>query len=299
MSYQPSPSFDPAAALPSMAAPQAPARRRSWLGPLLIVAGLLGAVATYLAQQVNHRNRVENLERAVSGYTTTLTFEKAGTFTIYYEYAGSFRTTFDGQEEQISIESGETPPDFTATLTDAEAAAVSLDTTVPATSYDANGFKGRAYAEVVIDQPGDYTLQVVPDNPSDEFALAIGIGRVTKPSIALPLVVALVGVVPGLLVLLLGRRRDSPQVASSTAIGGPPTYHPGQVPAPPAGYAAAPPPPMAPPMGSPPPVPGQPPLSGRPTPPAPTPAPTEPARTPPVPTGPAPLPPPTWGPPSA
>lgn len=68
-------------------APAVAPRRRSrlaWLGPVLIVGGLVGAAATFVAQRLNYQRRVEGLERAVSGYTTTLTFERAGAFTFYY-----------------------------------------------------------------------------------------------------------------------------------------------------------------------------------------------------------------------
>ena len=209
MSYQPNPPYDPGMMMPVAQSPTAPSRRRSWLGPLLIVAGLLGAAATYLAQQVNYRKRIDNLERAVSGYTTTLTFEKSGTFSLYYEYAGTFNASFDGQEESISIKSSESPPAFSASLKDEEGGSVELDRKVPTLAYDVSGFKGRSFAQAVIDRPGDYTLEVVPATATDEFALAIGIGEAQKPSIALPLVVALVGIVPGVLLLLLGGRKKS------------------------------------------------------------------------------------------
>ncbi len=274
MSYQPSPPYEPTVLAP--VAPVVPARRRSWLGPLLIVGGLLGGIATYAAQQVNYRKRVENLERAVSGYTTTLTFEKEGTFTLYYEYAGSFNASFDGQSEPITITSPIDPPAFTATLTDSEGGAVELDTDVPTLSYDAAGFKGRAYAQTTINQAGDYTLQVIPASPADEFALAIGIGRASKPTILLPLVIGLVGVIPGVLLLLFGgRRKPAPQPPSAvTTYGAPMGYQPASTHYPPT-PASGPPPPL--PGAGPPPLPGT----------APTPPPA-----------PMPLPPPVWGPPN-
>ncbi len=278
MSYQPNPPYDPGMPLHAAPPPAASSRRRSWLGPLLIVAGLLGGTATYLAQQVNYRKRIDNLERAVSGYTTTLTFEKPGTFSLYYEHAGTFDASFDGQEEQITIESSEDLPDFSAALKDDEGGAIELDRDVPALAYDVSGFKGREFAQATIDQPGDYTLEVVPASATDEFALAIGIGEARKPSIALPLVVALLGVVPGLLILLLGGRKKP----AAPLIPTPAAYAPqSMAPQPaPAGYAPVPGPPSAPPMT---PIPGQPPIPG------------PPASSPP--SQPAPLPPPVWGPP--
>lgn len=285
MSYQPNPPFDPGMIMPVAQPFAAPSKRRSWLGPLLIVAGLLGGAATYLAQQVNYRKRIDNLERAVSGYTTTLTFEKSGTFSLYYEYAGTFNASFDGQEEPISIESSESPPDFSASLKDEEGGSIELDREVPELAYEVSGFKGRSFAQAVIDKPGDYTLEVVPATVTDEFALAIGIGEAKKPSIALPLVIALIGAVPGGLLLVLGGRKKSVGAVAPTQVLTPGSYTPAMTPQSAAvGYAPSPVPgpPSAPPMS---PIPGQP---SNPMPPT---------IPPPPPSQPAPLPPPVWGPP--
>lgn len=293
MSYQPNPPYDPGMMTPVAQPSAAPSRRRSWLGPLLIVAGLLGATATYLAQQVNYRKRIDNLERAVSGYTTTLTFEKPGTFSLYYEYAGTFNASFDGQEEKITIESSENLPDFSASLKDEEGGSVELNREVPALAYDVSGFKGRSFAQAVIDRPGDYTLEVVPATATDEFDLAIGIGEARKPSIALPLVVALVGVVPGLLLVLLGGRKKAPGAQMPSQVLTPGMYAPSPASPqqPPGGYGPSPlpGPPAAPPMS---PIPGQPSTPGQSSTPGP---PSTPGQST-IPT-PTPLPPPVWGPP--
>ena len=283
MSYQPQGPYEPHQGPPSPGVAPVPRRRRSWLGPLLIVAGLVGAAATFGAQQLNHRKRVDNLERAVSGYKTNLTFQRAGTFHFYYEYAGTFTASVDNKSEEITIDGIEQRPEFTATLTDPEGGTVDFAADSDGGSYDVNGHKGRAYRQAEIASAGDYVLEIAPGADAAEFALAIGIGAVKQPTLVLPLVIGLLGVGSGLLISLLsGRRRSRPAVppAAPTGSNGSDPYS----------VQAVPPVTQWPTGGVPTAPYGMPPVASPPPPPPPAAGPTAPG---------SPLPPPTWGPPGS
>ncbi|MEZ5216522.1 MAG: hypothetical protein R2715_08005 [Ilumatobacteraceae bacterium] len=74
--------------------------------------------------------------------------------------------------------------------------------------YDAGGFQGTAYRQVVIRDTGRYSLQV--DGPSrDDFAIAVGFGTISAPSPLIPALVALLGTVVGIVLIATGGRRTS------------------------------------------------------------------------------------------
>jgi hypothetical protein len=247
MSYQPNTAVLP---VTPAASAKVPGKGGIWLGVLLIVAGIGGAIATLIAQQAAYEGTVENLERALPGYRTELVFEETGTFTLYYEYAGEFTTRLDGSEQDITLAAPDTPPEFDVRLLDQNGEEVRLREDVPDVSYDASGFKGTAYRQVSIDDVGRFTLEIVPDAGSSAFALAVGKGTVSEPSAVLPAVIGLVGLGLGLLVILISasRRKRAMQMAARSAVlvpppgyavpTAPPTF---AVPAPPPSVWSAPP----------------------------------------------------------
>jgi hypothetical protein len=247
MSYQPNTAVLP---VTPAASAKVPGKGGIWLGVLLIVAGIGGAIATLIAQQAAYEGTVENLERALPGYRTELVFEETGTFTLYYEYAGEFTTRLDGSEQDITLAAPDTPPEFDVRLLDQNGEEVRLREDVPDVSYDASGFKGIAYRQVSIDDVGRFTLEIVPDAGSSAFALAVGKGTVSEPSAVLPAVIGLVGLGLGLLVILISasRRKRAMQMAARSAVlvpppgyavpTAPPTF---AVPAPPPSVWSAPP----------------------------------------------------------
>jgi hypothetical protein len=224
MSYQPNTAVQPV----TPAAPvKVPGKGGIWLGVLLIVVGIGGAIATFIAQQAAYEGTVENLERALPGFRTELVFEETGTFTLYYEHAGEFTTRLDGSEQEITLAGPETPPEFDVRLLDQNGDEVRLRQDVPDVSYDASGFKGIAYRQVSIDDVGRFTLEIVPDADSSAFALAVGKGTVSKPSAVLPAVIGLIGLGLGLLVILIAasrRKRSMQSAATSAAPALPPGY---------------------------------------------------------------------------
>jgi hypothetical protein len=272
------------------APPPTPAPKRSALGLAigipLIVLGLLGGGAFWLLQSSRHERHVKNLQRALSGYNTDFTFEKAGTFTFYYEHAGAFRAQVDGGNKNVTIKAPASAPNVSLRLVDSKSAQVRLSRVVDGPTYDVGGFKGAALRQATIKRAGTYTLEVQPDDPAaPQFDIAVGIGTVdrTEAKLLWPLVIGLGGLVLGLLsILLLGRRRPTEVALDTTAttaqwnpgaawdpaagpLSGPPVAPPGygappafgpppQVPVAPAAPVVAPPadpPPVSPPWAPP------------------------------------------------
>ena len=202
-----------------------PGRGGIWLGILLIVLGLAGALALFLVQQASYSGTVDNLVRALPGYRTELIFEKTGTFTFYYEYAGTFTTTLDGVEQTVTLDAPPTPPELDPRLFDQNGDEVRLRDGADGVTYDVSGHKGVAIGQVDIETAGPYTLEVVSD--SEGFALAAGKGTVSKPSAVLPAIIALIGVILGLVVIIVSSsrrakaRREADQLAIVPAAVGP------------------------------------------------------------------------------
>ena len=224
MSYQPITGVPPA----QPAAPaKVPGRGWIWLGVLLMVLGLAGAVTTFLVQKTSYSGSVENLVRALPGYRTELLFEKTGTFTFYYEYAGTFETTLDGEQQTVTLDAPSTPPAIDARLFDQNGDEVRLVSGVDDVSYDVSGFKGVAINQADIEREGSYTLEIVSDSDA-AFAVAAGKGTIEKPSAVLPAVIAAVGLLLGLLVIVVSasRRARARHEAAQAAAAIPPATAP-------------------------------------------------------------------------
>ncbi len=237
MSYQPGP------LVPPPAEPQRRGRARWVIGPLLVIAGLVGAAVLYVAQQSSYETAITNLQRAASGVSTEFVFEKTGVFTLYYEYQGEFSAEIDGDEQDIELDARTTPRQISLRLLDADEQRVRLERDVPDVSYDVGGFAGSAYRQVEIDDTGSYTLEVSSETGRDEFAIAVGFGTVKESTLLYPALIAVAGVILGLLaMLLLGRRKRPVAIPSGPPGSGPPL----------AGWPAAPVGPPPAPVGPPP-----------------------------------------------
>jgi len=231
MSYQPNAAMPQpfGAPIPPGVPPAAerPKRGKSGLviGLVLIVAGLAGAAATFLAQKSAYEGSVKNLQRAGSGLSTEFVFEKTGTFTLYYEYKGSFSTSVGGDDQTFESDARDVPRQLKVRLVDSDGKRVRLAASAPDVSYDVGGFAGVAYKQVEITDTGSYTLEV--QEKADPFAIAVGAGAVKQPTVVLPIIVAAAGVVLGLLSLLfLGRRKAAAPVAPAGVGGWPPAGPP-------------------------------------------------------------------------
>ncbi len=233
-------------------------------GLIVFVVGLVGGVAIVGKAMSNYEEAVKALARAPVGCTTTLVFDKPDTFIFYIETKGQLGD-LGGDCEANGGEyehTGDKLPKVSLTLEDPNGDAVDLERGVTA-SYDVAGFVGTAVRTAQIEQAGTYHLNV----ESDESDFAMSIGKDPKKDsetlTAIGGVVALVGVLVGLLLFLLGLRRRRPEPAAAD-LRNPVGPLPGWPPGPYAGTPSGPPGlPMTPGFAPQPPaaaVPGQPPI---------------------------------------
>jgi hypothetical protein len=246
--------------------PAAKGPRRKGLiifGLVVLVAGFLGGGALVAKSTSNYEDSVKSLARAPVGCTTTLVFDKLGTFTVYVETKGKVSDlSGDCEGNGASYEhSGDRLPRVTLSLVDANGDEVDLKRGASGT-YDAAGFKGSAIRTVTIEDAGTYRLDV--ESADTDFAVALGKDP-KKDSDLLKTVggaVALGGLVVGLLLFLVGLRRRPALPASAAPMWTPSPYgsstssperHPGYRVEPPPIVAPPGPPPMrlpdAPPSG--------------------------------------------------
>jgi hypothetical protein len=218
MSYQPS------------ATQQEPRRGRGalWVGIALILAGIVAAVVLVLVSSARRTDTVKKLARAVAGQQTTLEFEQAGLYTMYYEYKGSFPATIDGESRTIVLSAPETPPEFDLVLADLSDEALPLRRPPDISYSGVSGYSGTAYKQVRIREPGVYLLRIVAaQGELPEFAIAIGkevpdrFGPLAFTGIGLGLAGLILGVV---LIAVGGRRRTA---AAQTSVGAEPSWAPG------------------------------------------------------------------------
>lgn len=183
-------------------------------GLLLLFAGVIGAAVLFVSSNGREGDAVKSFARAPVGCTTTLEFTETGTFFVFEETDGV-----------LDVPSGDCQP------TSEAGAAFNVEMTGPSGAietrrddsldYQAEGFTGSSVWRVTIDQPGEYQVVVVGDavgtvaaigrDPSDGVrqlrlgALAVGVG----------------GVVLGVLLLLISRRRSKRATATpSTGVAG-------------------------------------------------------------------------------
>jgi hypothetical protein len=241
--------------LPPQSVPAAPppvgARRMGlvWAGIGVAVGGIVaGAVLASMASSTKEET-IQKFARAPVGCTTTLEFERAATFTLFVETKGSAIDVGGdcaGNGASYDRASSE-PPQLTIDLVDEDDAPMEL-TEFDGFSYDTDQFRGQAVQQVTIESPGTYRLTVTSDET--DFAVAIG-GDPEADSatvMAIGLAVAVVGLLAGLAMVLLGLRRRPTPPTSAAPSGVPTVPAPGWAPQPPAYQyppAAPPPPPQA------------------------------------------------------
>src|SRR5215207_2458170 len=130
-------------------------------GIVVLLAGLGGALAAFLAAGSAYDDGVESLARAPVGCTTRLDFDESGTFTIYVETKGTTGdpggncpnngNDFDLGDEEI--------PDVGLSLVDEDGDELALADD-DGRSYDAGGAKGQSIKSVEIDEEGRFELTV-------------------------------------------------------------------------------------------------------------------------------------------
>lgn len=217
MSYQP---FPPAGT--SQAGPVASPRRRSPLvasiGVVVLVAGIVVGGLLVLMSTTSVESNAKKLARSPSGCTTSLQFDKTGTFLVYFEHKGHV-AGLDGTcpTSNTSYErAGADVAKQTVSLTDSKGNDVELSD-AGGKSYDAGGFQGELISTVRIDSPGVYRLSITPSDPTDtDYVLAIGNDpKSDQSTLLIAGITSIVGglIIGGLLMLLGLRRRALPEAA--------------------------------------------------------------------------------------
>jgi hypothetical protein len=182
-------------------------------GIVVLVAGVVGAAAMWLAAEQRYDDGVNGLARAAVGCETVLDFEEPGEFLLFAETAGSFDDVRGDCTATGTFQLDTDSPEVSVELLDPDGSPVE---TRPATGadYDRGGSRGQQIAVVQITSPGDHVVRVLSDDGS--FVVAVGHDPVDGVFVfRAGAVLALVaGFVLGLVLIIAGRR-------ASTAASGP------------------------------------------------------------------------------
>ena len=199
-----------------------------WLGALLLAGGLLGGLALAVAGFLNLKNTVEDFGRfkVTNGQgSATVSFEKPGTYTIYYEshskvcqdltQSGSGCTT-------ETVRGPKSPPAGLSITISKDGQDLNVSGAKNSFDYTLGDFTGKAVGTVKVDEPGAYSM-VVQTRREGDFAIALGKDVVSTivPWLIGALALAALGVILGLLVLILtgvkrGRRKREAAMAAAT-----------------------------------------------------------------------------------
>jgi len=208
------------------------------LGAIVLVGGLIGAGALWYAGAQRLDDNVAGFARAPSGCSTTLDFQRTGEFRLYAETTGRLNGLAGDCSASTDYDRGEIDnPQLT--LVGPDNATIDVSDT-PDVSYDAGGFRGASVGAVQIGSVGTYVLTVVPDGA--QFVIAVGgdpndgVAPLRWGAVGL----AVVALVVGGLLLVLGSRRPPTEVLTPTSTweptGSTPTWPVG-----PPGFPAPPP----------------------------------------------------------
>ena len=199
-----------------------------WLGALLLAGGLLGGLALAVAGFLSLKNTVDDFGRfkVTNGQgSATVSFEKPGTYTIYYEshskvcqdltQSGSGCTT-------ETVRGPKSPPAGLSITISKDGQDLDVKEAKNSFDYTLGDYTGKAVGSVKVDEPGAYSM-VVQTRREGDFAIALGKDVVSTivPWLIGALALAALGVILGLLVLILtgvkrGRRKREAAMAAAT-----------------------------------------------------------------------------------
>ena len=228
-------------------------------GVVVLVVGLVAALALWSAADDRRRDAVEGFARAPVGCDTTLDFVETGEYFVFIERAGRFDGIRGDCDVEGAYDVGSVTPDVDITIVDPEGSPVELGRTVSGLDYSEAGFVGAAAFTVEIVETDDHVVRV--ESPDDEV-FVIAVGRDPSDGVALlkggAAVLGLLGLLLGGGLILLGARRSTTPVAAPQwapgAVAPPAPFTPGRSPQGPPVYGQ----PAGPPQ-YPRPAPGQPP----------------------------------------
>lgn len=182
-------------------------------GLLCLFVGLVGGAVLYIVALRRPAQTVDGFARAPVGCLTTLEFVETGTYYVFEEVGADVEAVGNGcvptidPTARFGVEfTGEVQPTVGASDGDV-------------VSYDVDGFDGRSVQRIEIVVPGQYTIEVVGDDPT----VVAAIGRDPDTGVAdlrrAALILAAVGLLLGLVLLTVSGRRSKRAAAVSTPSG--------------------------------------------------------------------------------
>lgn len=191
-------------------------------GASVLVVGLLGGIALWLAAGRRYDDAVSTLAPVPLGCTTTLEFERPGTYTFFVETRGSV-DEIDGDcvtgDRSYEVDAGDAPR-VSLSLLDERGAELDLDR-ADGPTYDRGGRRGAGVRTVEIDETGSYELTATASSEEAEILVRVGQdpGRGVTALRAGGVLTAVLGAAAGLVLLLVpGRRRPAPAAAAPPAV---------------------------------------------------------------------------------
>ena len=177
----PTASFPAPSPLPPEPAPLRPPKRWYWFGALAIAVGLITGAAWAINGLVVAVRQVDHFARVVMPGKAELSFARAGSYTIYYEYSSSV----DG----VHYETNSVVPEGLKVVisnADTNTAITTVKTYSGDVTIDRSGRQGKAVFTFSLDHAGNYYLEAMtaqPDQP--KFVLSVGRGFVRKVLVAI------------------------------------------------------------------------------------------------------------------
>ncbi len=174
-----------------MATGRSTSRAGYWVGASIVTVGVVAAVVWVVFGLVGFARTVDHLQRVPLAGGGSVTFARAGAYTMYYEGPGT--------SDETGI------PNFTVSLAAVDGGRlVDLSDYGGSLTYDFGSHHGRATATFRIDTPGRYTIGIAPPSAGPgQLAVGAGIGSRLLVTIVGALVIGLIGVAAGATVLIV------------------------------------------------------------------------------------------------
>lgn len=179
-------------------------------GAFVLACGIIAAALLWLAAGQRNDDAIRGLARAPVGCDTTLNFAETGRYLIFAETTGSLDDIDGTCTESGRFSTTDDRPDLQVTFVDADGVDVGID--LPRStdvSYSGAGAEGQSIRSFEIESAGDYTLRV----QSPDEGVAVAVGRDPSDGVGLlqnlAALSAIVGLIGGGVLLVLGARRTT------------------------------------------------------------------------------------------
>lgn len=179
------------------------------IGAAVAALGIIIGLALVFTAGSTREETIKSFARAPVGCTTTLQFDRTGTFTFYVETRGSVPNLGgDCAGSGGSYQHVGEAPSVRLTLVDAAGTAVALEGEGDP-SYDEGAYAGDAHVTADITTPGSYQLTV--ESAATDIAIAVGGDPDADASsqTTLGIAIAVIGALLGGLLLVLGKRKKA------------------------------------------------------------------------------------------